>query len=105
MIVSWLNPMRVSVRTRSTVAAAVVMTVCLAIAGGVLLLVLYRSLETAAQKAAAARAVQIVDVAGTVLAASNGAPRSPLVTVSLSNGQARSVDRVEDPATGSDYWV
>ena len=133
MIVIWLNPMRASVRTRSMVAAAVVMTVCLAIAGGVLLLVLYRSLETAAQKAAAARAeqisqqlqtdlprevdpsllvtdsqvgaVQIVDAAGTVLAASNGAPRSPLVTVSLSTGQARSVDQVEDPVTGSDYWV
>jgi signal transduction histidine kinase len=109
------------------------MTLCLAIAGGVLLLVLYRSLESTAQGAAAARAeqisaqlrsdtprevdpsllvtdsqigaVQIVDATGTVLAASNGAPTSPLVTTSLSNGQAGSVGRVEDRARGFDYWV
>ena len=125
--------MRAGVRTRSALAAALVMTVCLAIAGGVLLLVLYRSLESTAQGAAAARAeqistqlrtdtpreldpsllatdsqigaVQVVDSAGTVLAASNGAPASPLVTTSLSNGQARSVGRVEDRAVGFDYWV
>ena len=133
LIVGRLNPMRAGVRTRSALAAALVMTVCLAIAGGVLLLVLYRSLESTAQGAAAARAeqistqlrtdtpreldpsllatdsqigaVQVVDSAGTVLAASNGAPASPLVTTSLSNGQARSVGRVEDRAVGFDYWV
>ena len=133
LIVDRLNPMRAGVRTRSALAAALVMTVCLAIAGGVLLLVLYRSLESTAQGAAAARAeqisaqlrtdtprevdasllvtdsqigaVQIVDATGTVLAASNGAPTSPLVTTSLSNGQARSVGRVEDRARGFDYWV
>jgi signal transduction histidine kinase len=109
------------------------MTLCLAIGGGVLLLVLYRSLESTAQGAAAARAeqisaqlrtdlprevdpsllvtdsqigaVQIVDDTGTVLAASNGAPTSPLVTTSLSDGQARSVGRVEDPGRSFDYWV
>ena len=102
LIVGRLNPMHASVRTRSALAAAVVMTLSLAIAGGVLLLVLYRSLESTAQGAAAARAeqisaqlrtdtprevdpsllvtdsqigaVQIVDATGTVLAASNGAP-------------------------------
>ena len=133
LIVGRLNPMRAGVRTRSAMAAAVVMTLSLAIAGGVLLLVLYRSLESTAQGAAAARAeqisaqlrtdtprevdpsllvtdsqvgaVQIVDATGTVLAASNGAPTSPLVTTSLSNGQARSVGRVEDRAVGFDYWV
>jgi len=133
MIVGWLNSMHPSVRTRSTVAAAMVMTVCLAVAGGVLVLVLYRSLENAACKAAAARAeqisqqlqtdspsevdpsllvadsqvgaVQIVDAAGMVLAASNGSPRTPLVNASLSNGQARNVGRVQVAATGSDYWV
>ena len=133
MIVGRLNPMRASVRTRSAVAAAGVMTVCLAIAGGVLLLVLYRSLESTAQNAAAARAeqiseqlrtdtpreldpsllvtdsqvgaVQVVDDTGMVLAASNGAPTSPLATPSLSDGQARSMGRVEDPAGQSDYWV
>jgi signal transduction histidine kinase len=133
LIVGWLNPMHASVRTRSALAAAVVMTLCLAVAGGVLLLVLYRSLESTAQGAAAARAeqistqlrtdtprevdpsllatdsqigaVQIVDDTGTVLAASNGAPTSPLVTTSLSDGQARSVGRVEGPGRSFDYWV
>jgi signal transduction histidine kinase len=133
LIVGRLNPMHASVRTRSALAAAVVMTLSLAIAGGVLLLVLYRSLEFTAQGAAAARAeqistqlrtdtprdvdpsllvtdsqigaVQIVDGTGTVLAASNGAPQSPLATPSLRDGQARSVGRVEDPARGFDYWV
>jgi signal transduction histidine kinase len=109
------------------------MTLSLAIAGGVLLLVLYRSLESTAQGAAAARAeqisaqlrtdtprdvdpsllvtdsqigaVQIVDATGTVLAASNGAPQSPLATPSLRDGQARSMGRVEDRAVGFDYWV
>ena len=37
LIVGRLNPMRAGVRTRSALAAALVMTVCLAIAGGVLL--------------------------------------------------------------------
>jgi signal transduction histidine kinase len=133
MIVGWLNSMHPSVRTRSTAAAALVMTICLAVAGGVLLLVLYRSLETAACNAATARAeqiseglktdsprevdpsllvtdsqvgvVQIVDATGTVLAASNGSPRSALLSVSLRNGEARNAGRVEDPVTGSDYWV
>jgi signal transduction histidine kinase len=133
LIVGRLNSMHASMRTRSAVAAAVVMTVCLAGAGGVLLLVLYRSLQSTAQGAAAARAeqisvqlrtdtprdvdpsllvtdsqigaVQIVDDTGTVLAASNGAPTSPLVTTSLSNGQARSVGRVEGPGSSFDYWV
>jgi signal transduction histidine kinase len=109
------------------------MTLCLAVAGGVLLLVLYRSLESTALGAAAARAeqisaqlrtdtprevdpsllvtdsqigaVQIVDATGTVLAASNGAPTSPLVTTSLSDGQARSVGRVHGPGSSFDYWV
>jgi hypothetical protein len=133
LIVGRLNPMRAGVRARSALAAALVMTGCRAIAGGVLLLVLYRSLESTAQGAAAARAeqistqlrtdaprevdpsllvtdsqigaVQIVDSAGTVLAASNGAPTSPLVTTSLSDGQARSVGRVQGPGRSFDYWV
>src|SRR6476469_4358116 len=133
LIVGRLNPMHAGVRTRSALAAAVVMTLSLAIAGGVLLLVLYRSLESTARGAAAARAeqisaqlrtdtprevdpsllvtdsqigaVQIVDDTGTVLAASNGAPTSPLVTTSLSNGQARTLGRVEGPGRSFDYWV
>lgn len=133
VILGRFNPLHASVRTRSAVAAAAVMTVCLAIAGGVLLLVLYRSLESSAQTAAAARAeqisaqlrsdtpreidpsllvtdsqvgaVQIVDGAGRVLAASNGAPRAPLATPLLSDGHTRQLGRVEGHADGFDYWV
>nr|WP_125078221.1 ATP-binding protein [Mycobacterium sp. P7213] len=120
------------VRTRSALAAAAVMTVCLAIAGGLLLLVLYRSLESTAESAAGLRAehiaaqlrsgdfddmesallatdghiavVQVVGASGAVRAASNGAPRSPLAAVALADGQARYVGRVES-ATGEEYWV
>ncbi|HEX7322959.1 MAG TPA: HAMP domain-containing sensor histidine kinase [Mycobacterium sp.] len=127
-----LNPKRASVRTRSALAAAVVMTTCLALAGGVLLLLLYRSLESTAETAAAARAerigaqlsgsaptdldpsllvtdgqisaVQVVDAAGVLVAASNGAPRSPLTTLALRDGQVRHVGRVKSPA-GVEYWV
>jgi signal transduction histidine kinase len=133
LIVGRLNPMRAGVRTRSALAAAVVMTLSLAVAGGVLLLVLYRSLGSTAQGAAAARAeqivaqlrtdaprevdpsllvtdsqigaVQIVDATGTVLAASNGAPHSPLVSPLLRDGQSGSVVRVEGPGGSFDYWV
>lgn len=120
------------VRTRSALAAAAVMTVCLAIAGGLLLLVLYRSLESTAETAAGLRAehiaaqlragdfddlesallatdghiavVQVVGASGVIRAASNGAPRSPLAAVTLADGQARYVGRVES-ATGEEYWV
>ncbi|CAJ1507042.1 sensor histidine kinase [[Mycobacterium] holstebronense] len=120
------------VRTRSALAAAAVMTVCLAIAGGLLLLVLYRSLESTAETAASLRAehiatqlrsgdfddlesallatdghiavVQVVGASGVIRAASNGAPRTPLTAVVLADGQARYVGRVES-ATGEEYWV
>jgi hypothetical protein len=106
MTVGRFNPIRASVRSRSALAAALVMTVCLAIVGAGLVLVLFRSLQSSAQGAAAARAeqisaqlrtdapreldpsllvtdsqvgaVQVVDESGTVLAASNGAPPTPL---------------------------
>src|SRR6266850_2017570 len=81
LIVGRLNPMHASVRTRSALAAALLVT------------------------DSQIGAVQIVDASGTVLAASNGAPTSPLVTTSLSNGQARSIGRVEDPGRSFDYWV
>jgi hypothetical protein len=121
MTVDRFNPMRASVRSRSALAAALVMTVCLAIVGAGLVLVLFRSLQSSAQGAAAARAeqisaqlrtdtpreldpsllvtdsqvgaVQVVDESGTVLAASNG------------DGQTRNVGRVEDPCGQFDYWV
>ena len=133
MIIETLNPQRWSVRAKSAVAAAFVVSVCFAIASGLLLFVLYRSLETTALDAAAARAdqirvqletdsptkldrsllatdsqigaVQIVDASGAVLAASNGAPADPLVRTSMSDGQLTDLGRVEDPDGTFDYWV
>jgi len=133
MTVDRFNPMRASVRTRSALAAALVMTVCLAIVGAGLVLVLFRSLQSSAQGAAAARteqisaqlrtdapreldpsllvtdsqvgAVQVVDESGTVLTASNGAPPTRLAATTLRDGQTRNVGRVEDPGGGFDYWV
>ena len=133
MTVDRFNPMRASVRTRSALAAALMMTACLAIAGAGWCWVLYRSLQSSAQGAAAARAeqisaqlrtdtpreldpsllvtdsqvgaVQVVDESGTVLAASTGAPPSPLAATTLRDGQTRNVGRVEDPGGRFDYWV
>ncbi|MFG1781495.1 ATP-binding protein [Rhodococcus oryzae] len=133
MTIGWLNPARWSVRTRSAVAAAFVVSICLAVAAGVLLLVLYRSLGHTAQDAAAARAdqigrqlqteapteldesllatdsqigaVQVVDVDGRVLAASNGAPTTPLTRLSLGPGAIGNPGRAEDPAGEFDYWI
>ncbi|NMN98640.1 sensor histidine kinase [Antrihabitans stalactiti] len=133
MIVESLNPMRWSVRAKSAVAAALVVSVSFAIASGLLLLVLYRSLETTAQDAAASRAdqicvqletdspteldrsllatdsqigaVQIVDASGAVVAASNGAPAQPLVKTSMTDGQLTDFGRVEGPEGAFDYWV
>ena len=48
MTVDRFNPMRASVRSRSALAAALVMTVCLAIVGAGLVLVLFRSLQSSA---------------------------------------------------------
>lgn len=133
MSTDWWNPIRWGVRTRLTVAAAVVVSVGFAIASGLLLLVLFRSLASTAHTAAASRAeqisqqletdppseldrallatdsqigaVQVVDAAGAVLAASNGAPTEPLVKISLSSGQHADLGRVEDSAGDFDYWV
>lgn len=125
-------PLSAGVRSRSALAAAVVMTICLAMAGGILLLVLYRSLESTAQTAAGLRAeriaaalasddlddldssmlatdgqigvVQIVGATGMIRAASNGAPRSPLDAVSLGDGQDRYLGRLKS-SVGEEYWV
>jgi len=131
-VIKRLRSLYSGVRTRTALAAAAVMTACLAIAGGLLLLVLYRSLESTAETAAGLRAehiaaqlrsgdfddlesallatdghiavVQVVGASGMIRAASNGAPRSPLTAVTLADGQARYVGRVES-ATGEEYWV
>ncbi|OHV05396.1 two-component sensor histidine kinase [Mycobacterium talmoniae] len=124
------NPLQASVRTRSALAAAVVMTVCLALACGVLLLVLYLSLAYTGHTAAAARAeriatqlrtdaprdldpsllvtdgqigaVQVLDDSGKVLAASTGVSRRPVASLSLADGQVR---RLRVKSAGVEYWV
>lgn len=131
-IVKRLRSLYSGVRTRSALAAAAVMTICLAIAGGLLLLVLYQSLESTAEHAAGLRAeqiaaqlradglddldstllatdgqigvVQVVGETGIIRSASNGAPRSPLAATSLDDGQSRYLGRVES-AAGDEYWV
>ena len=55
------SPSQWTVRTRTTVAATVVVTLCLMLAGGALLVVLFRSLETSAESTADARAAQVVE--------------------------------------------
>jgi signal transduction histidine kinase len=95
--------------------------------------VLYQSLANTARDAAAARAtqiasqlrgeepadldgsllatdaqigaVQIVDAAGTVLAASNGAPSAPLSRKTVPSGQSRGLGRIEAAEAGLDLWV
>ena len=131
-IIERLRPLQAGVRSRSALAAAVVMTLCLAIAGAVLSVVLYRSLESTAETAAGLRAeriaaalrsddlddldstllatdgqigvVQVAGATGVIRAASNGAPRSPLAVVHLDDGEARNLGRVES-STDDEYWV
>src|SRR3546814_10704336 len=56
-----LRPRSWTVRVRSAVASTVVVAVCLVIAGGALLGVLYNSLENSARSAAAARGLQVAE--------------------------------------------
>ncbi|MDT5299560.1 MAG: hypothetical protein QOG79_2802, partial [Mycobacterium sp.] len=55
------SPSQWTVRTRTTVAATVVVTLCLMLAGGALLVVLFQSLATSAKSTADARAEQVVE--------------------------------------------
>ena len=112
-----LDPRSWNVRARSAAAAALVVTICLVLAGGALLLVLYRTLEHSARDAADARArqiveqlrtaapgdldsslfatdgqvgtIQVVDSAGTVVAASPGADRLPVAFAPVPPGESR----------------
>lgn len=54
-------PSRWTVRARTTVASTIVVMLCLAVAGGALLFVLYRTLETSARATAESRAAQLAD--------------------------------------------
>ena len=126
------SPSQWTVRTRTTVAATVVVTFCLMLAGGALLLVLFRSLETSAQSTAAARAaqvaeqlkteaaaeldlsllatdgqvgvVQVLDPAGRVVVVSAGGPSAPLSSVAVPPGSRKSLGRVA-PDQDNDFWV
>src|SRR6476620_9882817 len=112
-----LDPRSWNVRARSAAAAALVVTICLALSGGAMLLVLYRTLENSARDAADARArqiveelrttapddlegslfatdgeigtIQVVDAAGTVVAASPGAEDLPIVLDPVQPGESR----------------
>jgi signal transduction histidine kinase len=126
------SPSRWTVRTRSAVASTLVVALCLLLAGGALLLVLFRSLEGSAQAMAASRAaqlvdqlqtespadldramlatdsqvgvVQVIDQSGALVAQSAGSPSQPVVSRNLSPGAREPVGRVQ---IGSDWdlWV
>ena len=126
------SPSRWTVRTRSAVASTLVVAICLLLAGGALLLVLFRTLEGSAQATAASRTaqlvdqlrtesaaeldmamlatdsqvgvVQVVDESGKLVAQSAASPPDPVVDRRLSPGLTQSVGRVQ---VGRDWdlWV
>ncbi len=123
---------RWSVRTRSAVASTFVVALCLLLAGGALLLVLFRSLEGSTQAMAASRTaqladqlhtesaadldeallatdsqvgvVQVIDQSGVLVAQSAGSPPEPVVHQTLPPGSTQRFGRVQ---IGSDWdlWV
>jgi signal transduction histidine kinase len=126
------SPSQWTVRTRTTVAATLVVTLCLLLAGGALLMVLFSTLQTSAQSTADARAaqvadqlrtepavdldrsmlatdsqvgvVQVVDPTGGVVIASAGSPSAPLSSMRTAPGSRTFLGRIElDPA--NDFWV
>jgi signal transduction histidine kinase len=129
---SFASPSKWTVRTRTTVASTVVVTLCLLLAGGALLVVLFQSLESSARLTADARAaqvaeqltteppseldesllatdsqvgvVQVVDPTGKIVIASAGSPATPLSSAKVPAGSRRYLGRVElDHA--DDFWV
>lgn len=125
-------PSRWTVRTRTSVAATVVVTVCLVLAGVALLTVLFLTLESSARAAADARVRQVVEALtadnpedldksmlatdsqvgvvqvlghdGALVASSAGGPHAPLSTRRIDPGTTEFVGRVE-PGTDGDFWV
>ncbi|KAA0022409.1 HAMP domain-containing protein [Antrihabitans cavernicola] len=117
---------------RSAVASALVVGLCLAIAGGALLFMLYRSLETSARTAADGRAqqvveqlvndpaeeldrslfatdgqvgiVQVVDSNNKVVNESAGGETTPIVATLLAPSQSQFLGRVE-LTDADDFWV
>ena len=123
------SPSRWTVRTRSAVASTLVVAICLLLAGGALLFVLFRTLESSAQATAASRTaqladqlhteapaeldtamlatdsqvgvVQVIDQSGTLVAQSAGSPPEPVADRRLSAGSTQSVGRVQIGQTGT----
>jgi signal transduction histidine kinase len=126
------SPSRWTVRTRSAVAATFVVTLCLMIAGGALLLVLFHSLEASARSTADARAtqvadqlrtesaaeldrsmlatdsqvgvVQVIDQNGKILAQSAGNPTGPVSRRTVAPGSTEFLGRVLF-SPEDDFWV
>jgi signal transduction histidine kinase len=126
------SPSQWTVRTRTTVAATAVVTLCLMLAGGALLVVLFRSLQTSAESTAVARAaqvveqlrsepvadldrsmlatdsqvgtVQVVDRNGQIIVASAGSPTAPVSSAQIPPGSQMSLGRIALSAD-NDFWV
>ncbi|WP_006243309.1 sensor histidine kinase [Mycolicibacterium tusciae] len=124
---------RWTVRTRSTAAAALVVTLGVALASAAMLLVLYHTLSQSTQAAAQARAgqlveqlradaagdldpgllgtdaqvgvIQLLDGRGRLILASAGAPAAPLVSIAVPPAEAVSLGRVQLGDERGDYWV
>lgn len=127
-----LHPGSWNVRVRSTAAAVLAVTLCLILAGGALLLVLYRTLEHSARDAADSRArqiieqlhtqtpqeldssllatdgqvgaIQILDHRGNVVATSAGIPSSPVLASPLPPGDTAYLGNLHF-GHDRDYWV
>lgn len=125
-------PARWTVRARTAAAATLVVTLCLILAGGALLLVLFHSLEASARSTADARAkqvaeqlqpdspddfdhsmlatdsqvgvVQVVDATGRLVAQSPGGPAAPLAIRPLAPGATEFLGRVT-VSPEDDFWV
>lgn len=132
LVSAFTSPSQWTVRTRTTVAATAVVTICLILAGGALLLVLFRALEVSAQSTADARAaqvadqlrtepatdldramlatdsqvgvVQVVDQAGGLVVVSAGGPGAPLSEATVRAGSRVSLGRVT-LNRDNDFWV
>lgn len=124
---------RLGVRIRAALAAVLVLAIALALAAVVLLYLLERSLESAADDTAGSRVsqlaanlststlneidpvmlatdgrttvIQIVDATGRVVLASPRAPRMPLVDPQIPPGVPLKLGRQQNTATGGDYRV
>jgi signal transduction histidine kinase len=128
----WAPPSRWTVRMRTSVAATLVVTMCLALAGVALCLVLFRSLETSARSTADARAhqiadelqtenpvdldrsmlatdsqvavVQVVDQSGRTIAQSAGSSNTPLSAQRVDPGESAFLGQVQFKSD-KDFWV